>query len=152
MLTEVLVIDSGSTVLLKIALGGPNQFPIQIRDISGLEPVKAEITTVPSNLDGELLQHVKLGKRNIVFKFGLDPNWIDQTISSLRRMLYEKLPPKTFRKFQFGSDDMEPVEIGGYVESIEPNMFSQDPEMQVSVICVNPYFVSYINGTKYIGL
>ncbi len=152
MLNEVLIIDSGNTVLLTIALGGPNQAPIQIRDISGLEPVKAEITTVPSNLDGELLQHVKLGKRNIVFKFGLDPNWVDQTMASLRRMLYEILSPKSFHKFQFGSDDMEPVEIGGYIESIEPNMFSQDPEMQVSVICINPYFVSYINGRKYIGL
>ncbi len=152
MLTEVLIIDSGDTVLLTIPLGGPNQSPIQIRDISGLEPVKAEITTVPSNLDGELLQHVKLGKRNIVFKFGLNPNWVNQTMTSLRRMLYKILTPKSFHKFQFGSDDMEPVEIGGYIESIEPNMFSQDPEIHVSVICINPYFVSYINGWKYIGL
>lgn len=148
MLTKVEVVGS-SAGTLGIALDG--QGPIQIRDISGLEPVKAEITSVPSNQDGDLFQHVRLGKRNIVLKLGLNPNWVDQTMSSLRRMLYAHFSPTTWRILKFYSDDMVTVQIGGYVESLEPNMFSQDPEMQVSVICLKPNFIGP-NATVYAGI
>lgn len=151
MLTDVQVSDSSSTSgWFSIALNG--QGPIQIRDISGLEPVKAEIISIPSNQDGELFQHARVGKRNIVLKLGLNPNWVDQTMSSLRRILYNHFPPKASRTLRFYSDDMPVVEIGGYVESLEPNMFSQDPEIQVSIICLKPNFGDPINGTLYAGI
>jgi hypothetical protein len=151
MLTNVKVLGS-STGTLSLALGGTNQTPIQILDISGLEPVKAEITTVPSNNDGDLFQNARLGKRNIVLKLGLDPNWIDQTMSSLRRMLYDHFPPKTWRTLQFYMDDMPTVEVGGYIESFEPNMFSQEPEIQISVICPKPKFIGLDGVTEYVGI
>ncbi len=113
--------------------------------------VKAEIISVPSNKDGDLFQHARLGKRNIVFKLGLDPNWVNQTMSTLRRMLYSHFPPKAWRTLKFYSDDMDTVEIGGYVESNEPNMFSQDPEVQISVICLQPKFIGP-NTTEYSGI
>jgi hypothetical protein len=148
-LTKVEVLEP---TILSLELGGANQSPIQIRDISGLEPVKAEITFVPSNQDIDLFQNARLGKRNIVFKLGLDPNWIDQTMSSLRRLLYAHFPPKEWRSLRFYSDDMPMVEIGGYVESVEPNMFSQDPEMQISIICPRPNFADPSTGIPYTGL
>jgi hypothetical protein len=148
MLTKVEVIGS-STGTLSIVLAG--QGAVQIRDISGLEPVKAEITSVPSNKDGDLFQNARLGTRNIVFQFGLNPNWVDQTMSSLRRVLYTHFTPKTWRTLRFHSDDMPTVQIGGYVESLEPNMFSQDPEIQVSVICLKPNFIGP-NSTIYTGI
>jgi hypothetical protein len=151
MLTKVEVIGA-SAGMLTLLLGGPNQSPIQIRDISGLEPVKAEITTVPSNKDGDLFQNARLGKRNIVFKLGLDPNWVNQTMSTLRHMLYTHFPPKTWRTLKFYSDDMPTVEVGGYIESNEPNMFSQDPEIQISIICPKPKFVGLNGITEYAGL
>jgi hypothetical protein len=40
----------------------------------------------------------------------------------------------------FESDDNSPVEITGYVESVGVNIFSKEPELQVSVICPYPYF------------
>lgn len=151
MLTKVDVIGLTAGPL-SLELGGPNQSPIQTRDILGLEPTKAEITMAPSNKDGDLFQNARLGKRNIVFKLGLDPNWVDQTMSSLRRMLYDHFPPKTWRTLQFFSDDIPTVEIGGYIESFEPNMFSQDPEIQISVICPKPMFVTLDGLTEYVGL
>ncbi len=149
MLTGVKVIGD-NTELVVFWLDGSTS--IQIRDIKGLEPIKAEIISVPSNLDGELFQNARLGKRNIVFQFGLNPNWVDQTMSSLRRLLYGYFPPKAIRKLRFYSDDMNSVDISGYVESIEPNMFSQDPEIQVSVICLKPNFISPVDGAVYSGI
>lgn len=128
----------------ELSLGGffSNLDPVQIRDIDGIGPVKAEISTEPfATGDGELYQGASVGKRNIVLKLGFNPNWVDQTISSLRRQLYRYLLPKAWTKLRFFSDDMPTVDIEGYVESCDPNMFSEDPEMVISIICPKPDFI-----------
>jgi hypothetical protein len=130
--------------MASLPIGGDNR--VQIRNISGLGPVKADVITVPSNKQGDLFQNTRIGKRNIVLTLGLNPNWIDETMSSLRHDLYWHLYPMAWRTFQFISDDWPAVEIKGCVESFEDNMFSQDPEIIVSVICPYPYFVEMNNG------
>jgi hypothetical protein len=127
--------------------------PVQVRDIDGLGPVKADITTEPfATGDGELLSgDPTVGKRNIVLKLGLNPNWVDQTMSSLRRQLYRYLLPKTWVKLRFFSDDMPTVDIEGWVETFDPNMFSQDPEIQCSIICPKPDFIEP-DATIYTGV
>jgi hypothetical protein len=117
--------------------------PIQIRDISGLEPVKANVNTTPfGSVDGEAFTGASVPKRNIVITFGLNPDWDTWTIRSLRRLLESYFMPKQATKLEFESDDMSTVQIAGYVESFEPNLFSKDPEIQVSVICPDPYFTA----------
>jgi hypothetical protein len=151
MLTKVEVTSARLEVpVLLLGEFYPNQNPIQILDISGLEPVDAEITTTPFAQDGELFLNARLSKRNIVLKLGFNPNWVDQTVSSLRQMLYKYFLPKAWCKLRFYSNDMPTVEIEGYVESFEPNIFSQDPEIQVSVLCPQPDFVG-IDRTTYYG-
>lgn len=128
----------------ELPLGGTtaSQDPIQIRDVDGLGPVKAEITTTQVAVgDGELYTGATVGKRNIVLTLGLNPNWVDQTMSSLRQLLYRYFLPKAWVKLRFFSDYLPEVDIEGYVESVEPNIFSQDPEVQVSVICPRPDFI-----------
>lgn len=137
----------------ELTLGGfyANLDPVQIRNIDGLGPVKADImTTAFATGDGELFQGAIVGKRNIVLTLGLNPNWTDQTMSSLRQLLYRYLLPKSWTKLRFFSDQMNTVDIEGYVESFEPNIFSQDPEVQVSVICPKPDFIE-VDATIYYG-
>lgn len=144
MITKVEVYSSSpSAPELPLSAGTTaNDDPIQIRDIQGLGPVKAEITTTPyASGRGELFQGVRTNKRNIVLTLGLNPNWTDQTISSLRQQLYAYLMPESWCKLRFFSDDVPTVDIEGYVESFEPNIFSQDPELQISVICPKPDFI-----------
>ncbi len=152
MLTKVEVTSPRPDVpVLLLGEFHPNQNPIQIRDISGLEPVKAEITTTSFIQDGVLFQSSRLGMRNLVLILGLNPNWIDQTMSTLRRMLYTYFLPKAWCKFRFYSDDMPTVEIEGFIETFEPNIFSQDPEIQISVLCPQPDFVG-IDRVTYTGV
>lgn len=139
----------------ELPLGGTlaSDDPIHIRDVQGLGPVKAEIATTPfATSDGELFQGSTVGKRNIVLTLGFNPDWEgDQTVSSLRQRLYAYLLPKAWTKLRFFSDNLPVVDIEGYVESLEPNIFSQDPEIQCSVICPRPDFIDpdavIINGT-----
>lgn len=129
----------------ELPLGGfmPNDDPIQIKNIDGLGPVKAEIVTTPfATGRGELYQGGTTGKRNIVMTLGYNPDWAgQQSITSLRQMLYRYLLPEEWCKLRFFSDELPPVDIEGYVESFEPNIFSQDPEVQVSIINPKPDFV-----------
>lgn len=120
----------------------PSDDPIQIRNIDGLGPVKADVlTTAFASGRGELYQGSSTPKRNIVLTLGLNPDWVDQTMSSLRQLLYAYLMPEQWCKLRFFSDHLPTCDIEGYVESFEPNMFSEDPEIQVSVICPKPDFV-----------
>lgn len=141
MLTQIDV-HSSHTPPTGFALANSNTDPIQVRGITGLGPVKASVNTTPfGSIDGEAYKGSSVGKRNIVFTFGLNPNWVDQSIASLRQLLYEYFMPKQSVKLTFHSD-LPTCAIYGIVESFEPNIFSRDPEIQVSIICPMPDFVS----------
>lgn len=52
---------------------------------------------------------------------------------------------------RFFSTLLPTCEIIGYVESCEPNIFSRDPEMVVSIVCPLPDFVA-IEETEVLGV
>lgn len=114
-----------------------------IRGIDGIGPAKATITTAQiGSFDGENYVGSNTGKRNIILKIGLNPDWADQSMAGLRQQLYRYLMPKRKVKLRFTSAYLPVVEIDGYVEDFEPNIFSQDPEMVVSIICPRSEFVA----------
>lgn len=144
MLTNMRVLSQRAS-LPELVVGslGASSDVIQIRDIEGLGPVKAAInTTQLGSFDGELYNGSSVGKRNIVLTLGLNPFWTHQSMASLRGMLYAYFMVKQLVRLQFVSDHLPTVQIDGYVESFEPNMFSKDPEIQISVICPKPNFVA----------
>ena len=128
---------------LILNINGIETDSIQIHDIDGLGPVKANINTSPfGSVDGESYMGSSVGKRNIIMALGLNPNWVDQTVSGLRNILYGYFMPKQPIRLRFFSTDLPTTEAVGFVESCEPNIFSKDPEMQVSIICPVPDFVA----------
>src|SRR3954467_2528298 len=130
----------------------PNNDPVQIRNIEGLGPVKADISATPfATGRGELYQGSSTGKRNIILTLGLNPNWMTQTIASLRQLLYRYFMVESWATLRFFTDDHPVTHITGIVESFEPNMFAQDPEMQISILCPKPDFVD-VDTTLVRGL
>jgi hypothetical protein len=116
---------------------------IQVKDISGLDPVKASITTSPyGTYNGEFYGGSSVGKRNIVLTMGLNPDWATQTIAELRKQLYKYFMSQLPVRLRFTSTHLPTCQIDGYVESVEPNIFSKDPECQVSILCPEPDFVA----------
>jgi Phage tail protein RIFT-related domain len=114
---------------------------VQIRDIQGLEPVKASVNISPfGSIDGAAYVGSSVLSRNIVLTIHPNPDWQEWTYESLRRLLYSYFMPKQRTRLVFNSDDLVPVEISGYVESADIAQFSEDPEFIVSVICPDPYF------------
>lgn len=115
---------------------------IQIRNIEGLGPVAANVNTSKiGSMDGEVYLGSSVGKRNIVITIGINPHWT-QSVADIRQMLYMQFMPKSAVRLRFTSTHLPTVDISGYVESFEPNIFSRDPEYQVSIICPQPDFVA----------
>ena len=120
---------------------------IQIRNIEGLGPVKAELATAPFALArGVFFQGSSVGQRNIVLTLGLNPT-VDQSLAALRALTYRYFMPELVVTLTFSSDEREDVHIDCVVESVEPNIFSQDPEMQISLICPRPDFIGNTENT-----
>ena len=117
-----------------------------VKNIDGLGPVKADIvTTEYASMDGGVYQTANGNMRNIVFQIGFDPTYqSEDPFGELRRGLYPYLSPKMRVEMHFLSSNFETVKIIGYVESFEPSMFSAEPEMQISMLCPDPYFSSLV--------
>jgi Phage tail protein RIFT-related domain len=116
---------------------------IQVTNITGLDPVKASVNTSPfGSVDGSAYTGSSVQSRNIVLTLHPNPNWDNWTYESLRRLIYSYFIPKRSTRLIFYSDDLVPVEISGIVESVEVNQFSKDPEIQVSIVCPEPYFTA----------
>lgn len=111
--------------------------------IKGIEGLGAGVSDIHqsdrASMDGNVFNGARLGARNIVFSMGfgnrLDPE-TGREISYAITPIKEKITMKfvTTRKT---------VLIDGYVESNEPEIFTNEPAFQVSVLCVeDPYFRS----------
>lgn len=153
MLTKVTVYSQWDNVdpLELNVINRPDTDLFEVRNIDGLGDVAAEVNTTPlGSIPGETFVGSSIGKRNIVLTAGLTPDWDEWTISRLRRHLAKYFTTQLYVRMVFETQEFSPVEILGYVESNEPNMFSKDPEQVISVICPSLYFKSVdptvING------
>lgn len=131
----------GESLLLE--LSNPWDIGIAITKIEGLGPVKASInSTEISSGDGARFNSARIGARNIVFTFRLLEA---PTVEDSRQKTYKYFPIKTNVTLLFETDNRL-CQITGYVESNKPNIFSEEEDTQVSIICPNPYFISMDNG------
>lgn len=141
MLTEIRVRNPRRIVdtQLDLPLQGPSKFPIIFVD--GLTPVAAEFTSSPyANLPGEYLQSSRVGVRNIVLTLELKPDWsTGEDPEDLRKILRGFFTPGHPVELELVTDKVT-RHISGVVESLEAPMFVREPQVQISVLCHDPYF------------
>lgn len=145
MLTEVKAYSSwqSAPALLLDEMGQAETDLIQVRNIEGLNPVKASVSGSPlAVIDGTSFTGTNVLSRNIVLTLGLNPNWTEWSYEALRRLLYAYFTPKSLVRLRFSSDDLPDVQIEGYVEDVSVNQFSKDPEFIVSILCPDPHFIA----------
>lgn len=103
--------------------------------ISGLGPPDATINTVNvGSFDGERYNSSKLGMRNIVMNIAILGD-----IETNRVALYKVFKSKEWIKFNY-KNGLRDVYIEGYIESAPIDLFTQNEEVQVSILCPDPYF------------
>lgn len=113
-------------------------------DIDGLGPLRADIIT--SELSGDAGANYLSSnqvERNIVIKLAYAPKYsLGSTVEKLRRSLSDVFTPPNEVELTFTDDILGSYVIRGRVESNDPVLFAKDPEVQISIICTDPYFYS----------
>lgn len=124
---------------IKMELLRPESSGFAIKKISGIGSVKADINmTDISTYDGALFNSSRLGTRNIVFDIVFINNR-GESIEDIRHRAYTLFQTKTMVNIRFETSNRT-LEVDGYVETNEPEIFSEQEGCQVSIICPFPYF------------
>lgn len=121
-----------------------------ISNIDGLGAAKADInTTKLAANDGTIYNSSRLNQRNIVLELMLT---FAPQIEDSRQRTYQFFPIKREITLSFETDNRTST-IKGYVESNEPDIFSEKEIVQISLICPDPYFHSdRVNRTVFSGI
>ena len=125
---------------LELPLANPYKTGMAVTEIEGLGPGSADIiTTDNATMDGAVYNSSRLSYRNIVITLkllGTEEN--GQSIEATRHNVYKYFPIKKPLWLIFETDKRS-VKIQGYVESNEPEIFSDWETTQISIICPSPY-------------
>lgn len=128
---------------IKLELTRPEKSGFAISKIEGLGPGTATInTTELSTGDGAYFNSSRVPARNITLSLIY---WGQDNIEDIRQMSYKYFPLKKMVTLQIETDNRV-SEIDGYVESNEPDIFSEQESADISIICPNPFFYSSYGG------
>lgn len=117
-----------------------------ITSIDGLGPVKANINMVDlATTDGRLFNSARLTGRNIVIKALFTHA---TSIEEARLLSYKYFPVKSKVVFGIATDNRIGI-TEGYVESNEPDIFSENSSCQISILCESAYFDGGVTSTKF---
>lgn len=112
-----------------------NESNYQVLRVDGLTPPKARITTTAlANMDGERFKDSRLEMRNLVFTIRIKGD-----VEKNRIALYDFFDVGQKCKIYYKNNSRN-VYIEGYCESADDDLFTSQQEMQVSVICDNPFW------------
>lgn len=137
---------------ITLELTRPELSGLIVTSVEGLGPAKANINVTDiSTSDGGIFNSSRLNKRNIVMNlvFLQSPT---ESIEDIRQKTYVYFPIKKKVHLTVVTDN-HTSEIDGYVESNEPDIFSQNEGCSISIICPDPLFYSKNdNATSFSGI
>lgn len=124
---------------IKLELTRPELSGFVVTSITGLGSGTADInTTDVSTNDGSVYNSARAQTRNIVLSLQY---LFKNTIEDVRHLSYKYFPIKKKVKLRIETDNRN-LEIEGYVESNEPDVFSKEESADISIVCPYPFFYS----------
>lgn len=137
---------------ITLELTRPDKSGLIVKSVEGLGPAKANINVTDiSTSDGGIFNSSRLDKRNIVMDLGFLQS-STETIEDIRQKTYVYFPIKKKVHLTIVTDN-HTLEIDGYIESNEPDIFSKDEGCSISIICPDPFFYSKDdNATSFSGV
>lgn len=142
MLTQIDV-NSENAFLVPI-LGATPKDSLLVRKITGLNPPDINLFIGEYSRDGGIYQGRRVGNRNVVITFDLNPNpALGETVSGLREMLYKAFVDPSveadYLQLNFHDDQGRERYVVGYTEKFETDIFDIETVAQISLICPDPY-------------
>lgn len=124
---------------LTMGIEDPNTTGLLISSIDGIGPGQADISTTElAATDGAVYNSSRLVSRNITIDLIFQG---DPTIEDSRYLTYKYFPLKKEVVLTIVTDKRS-LQIDGYIESNDPNIFDKQEGTTISIICPNPYFYS----------
>lgn len=125
----------GDSIVLELTR--PEKSGFIVESVTGLGPGSSAINlTEISTTDGAYFNSSRVSSRNIVLSLRF--MW-DRTIEDSRQLSYKYFPLKRGVTLTIETDNRS-LQISGYVESNEPNIFSETEGTEISIICPDPFF------------
>lgn len=116
-----------------------NESNYQIISVEGLNPPEAEIyTKMIAGVDGERYKSSRLQMRNLVLTVRINGD-----VEENRIHLYEFFATGKWCKIYYSNDSRD-VFIEGYCEKNEGSLFTDNQQIQISIVCPDPYFKSLL--------
>lgn len=146
-------INNGADDSFILEMSNPWDSRVIIEKVDGLAPTKGTINTnALATSDGSVFNSARQDQRNIVFSFGLLEDLNDGLIETTRQKIYRMFPEKKKITIEVETDNRYAM-TEGYVESNEPDIFSEAEKQQVSIICPNAFWTApsttySLNGTQ----
>lgn len=146
MLTQVEIRNSRGSLLTLSMTDVSSGYSVE--DIDGLGPVDAQIVSTSfAGVDGTQFQEARRGERNLLFKLGLQPDYVTTTVEALRQKLYKYFMTKSRVNLRLIYASGLIVTIDGRTEKCIPEIFSDTPIMNISIICNDSDFVEIDSET-----
>ena len=131
---------------ITLELTRPDKSGLIVKSVEGLGPAKANINVTDiSTSDGGIFNSSRLDKRNIVMNLGFLQS-STESIEDIRQKTYMYFPIKKKVHLTIVTDN-HTLETDGYIESNEPDIFSQNEGCSISIICPVPFFYSKDDNT-----
>lgn len=120
---------------------------IILKSLSGLTPGDITLFTGQFARDGGYYRGRRVGSRNPVFTFKLNPDYKnDVSVSDLRENLYSWFLGSAARtndiRVILKDDRMPDREMTVFAEKFETDLFSKTTEIMISTLCLDPYLKS----------
>lgn len=129
---------------LRMVLTDPFESGIAVKNVEGIGGGTASINSTDMAVgDGAFFNSARANVRNIVLT--LKPMRVP-SVEVNRHKLYKLFQIKKKVTLLFETDTRLST-ISGYVESNEPVIFSNDEDIQISIICLDPFFYSEYGST-----
>lgn len=138
----------GDSIVLELA--APEKSGLSVRSIEGIGPAKATINVSEiATIDGAIFNGTRVASRNITMTLGMFRCAVCPTIEASRHLVYKYFPVRQKIKMEFLTDERSCYTYG-YVESNEPDIFSNDETCSISIICTDPYFYRSGDGERLV--
>lgn len=132
--------------LLEMDIRYPEKSGINVKNVTGITPTGAEIYSTPfGSIDGGIYVGSRVPSRNIVLTLEMfeeqRPDGTLGTAEDSRLKVYNYFRIKDWVNLVFYTTNRI-LQITGYVESVDTDIFSEKETSTVSLICVDPWFYS----------
>lgn len=139
MIREV-VVRNQKNEYLDLVLINPYATGINVKNVTGISPVGAEIYSTPfASIDGGVYAGSRVPSRNIVLTLSLLNNPEDAENS--RHKIYNFFRIKDPVNLWFYTSERI-LQIDGYTDDVDVDIFSKEEIATISVTCVDPWFYS----------